>query len=309
MALCSIGTLMGPTELDFSGPGNDEAAAIRNRLAALRAEQAALQARLAELDPDRANIQSSPLDAAPVTASSSPAEKIALFRSLFRGREDVYPKRWSNPRSGRSGYAPACANEWAPRICDKPRIKCRECPNQAFIPVTPEVIARHLRGRGTDGRDFTIGVYPMLADETCWFLAIDFDKQTWDRDVAVFLATCRALGVAAALERSRSGNGGHVWIFFTDPVPAASARRLGAWLLTESMERNPDIGFESYDRLFPNQDTLPAGGFGNLIALPLQHRPRQAGNSVFIDADFRHMPTSGGTCRRSDACPPPRSPT
>ena len=151
MALCSTGTLMGPTELDFSGPGNDEAAAIRNRLAALRAEQAALQARLAELDPDRANIQSSPLDEAPVTASSSPAEKIALFRSLFRGREDVFPKRWSNPRSGRSGYAPACANEWAPRICDKPRIKCRECPNQAFIPVSAEVIDRHLRGRGADG--------------------------------------------------------------------------------------------------------------------------------------------------------------
>ena len=222
-----------------------------------------------------------------MTNSSSPAEKVALFRSLFRGREDVFPKRWSNARSGRSGYAPACANEWTPRICDKPRIKCRECPNQAFIPVTAEVIARHLRGRGADGRDFTIGVYPMLADETCRFLAIDFDKKTWHRDAAVFLETCRALGVAAVLERSRSGNGGHVWIFFTDPVPAAAARRLGAWLLTESMERNPDIGFESYDRLFPNQDTLPAGGFGNLIALPLQHLPRQAGNSVFLDDEFQ----------------------
>ncbi len=127
----------------------------------------------------------------------------------------------------------------------------------------------------------------MLADETCWFLAIDFDKKTWHRDVAVFLATCQALGVPAALERSRSGNGGHMWIFFTHPVPAASARRLGAWLLTESMERNPDIGFESYDRLFPNQDTLPAGGFGNLIALPLQHQPRRADNSVFLDDDLQ----------------------
>ncbi|MDE0027731.1 MAG: DEAD/DEAH box helicase family protein [Spirochaetaceae bacterium] len=256
-------------------------------MAALRAERMALEARLAELDTDGPHGQSGPLDAAPVTATSSPAEKIALFRSLFRGREDVFPKRWSNARSGRSGYAPACANEWAPRICDKPRIKCRECPNQAFIPVTADVIARHLRGRGADGRDFTIGVYPMLADETCWFLAIDFDKKTWHRDVAVFLATCQVLGVPAALERSRSGNGGHMWIFFTYPVPAASARRLGAWLLTESMERNPDIGFESYDRLFPNQDTLPAGGFGNLIALPLQHQPRQADNSVFLDDDLQ----------------------
>ena len=155
------------------------------------------------------------------------------------------------------------------------------------MPVTAEVIDRHLRGSGTDGRDFTIGVYSMLPDETCWFLAIDFDKKNWHRDVAVFLATCRGMGVTAALERSRSGNGGHVWVFFTQPVPAASARRLGAWLLTESMERNPDIGFECYDRLFPSQDTLPAGGFGNLRALPLQHRPRQAGNSVFLDDYFQ----------------------
>ena len=284
-----MAAIIGPdqTELAVSGPANDEVAAIRNRLAALRAEQTALQARLAELDADDRSAHADSLDAAPVTATSSPAEKVALFRSLFRGREDVFPKRWSNARSGRSGYAPACANEWVPRVCDRPRIKCRECPNQAFIPVTAEVIARHLQGRGPDGRDFTIGVYPMLADETCWFLAIDFDKKTWHRDVAVFLATCRALGLPAALERSRSGNGGHVWIFFTHPVPAASARRLGAWLVTESMEQNPDIGFDSYDRLFPSQDTLPAGGFGNLIALPLQHRPRQAGNSVFLDDDFQ----------------------
>ena len=289
MRQCTVAAIIGPdqTELAVSGPANDEVAAIRNRLAALRAEQTALQARLAELDADDRSAHADSLDAAPVTATSSPAEKVALFRSLFRGREDVFPKRWSNARSGRSGYAPACANEWVPRVCDRPRIKCRECPNQAFIPVTAEVIARHLQGRGPDGRDFTIGVYPMLADETCWFLAIDFDKKTWHRDVAVFLATCRALGLPAALERSRSGNGGHVWIFFTHPVPAASARRLGAWLVTESMEQNPDIGFDSYDRLFPSQDRLPAGGFGNLIALPLQHRPRQAGNSVFLDDDFQ----------------------
>ena len=272
--------------LSFLTPGSDEATTIRNRLAALHAERAVLEARLAELG-TAADNDSTALATAPVTASSPPAEKIALFRSLFRGREDVFPRRWTNSRSGRSGYAPACANEWAPRICGKPRIKCRDCLHQAFIPVTDEVIDRHLRGRGADGRDFTIGVYPMLADETCRFLAIDFDKKTWRRDVVVFLATCRAKEVPAALERSRSGNGGHVWIFFTEPVPAASARRLGAWLLTESMERNPDVGFESYDRLFPNQDTMPAGGFGNLVALPLQHQPRQSGNSVFLDDEFQ----------------------
>ena len=148
-------------------------------MAALRAEQTALEARLAEFGTDRSNGQRPPLDAAPVTASSSPAEKIALFQSLFRGREDVFPKRWSNVRSGRSGYAPACANEWAPRICGKPRIKCRECPNQTFIPVTAEVIDRHLRGRVRTDATSPSASTPMLADETCWFLAIDFDKKTW----------------------------------------------------------------------------------------------------------------------------------
>ena len=282
-------------------PDSDEVAAIRDRLATLAAEQAALRERLAELGPDHRSGHNPSFDAAPVTTSSSPAEKIVLFRSLFRGREDVFPRRWTNARSGRSGYAPACANESAPRICEKPRIKCRECPHRAFIPVTDKVIGRHLRGRDVDGKDFTMGVYPLLADETCRFLAIDFDKRTWHRDAAVFLATCRFRRVPAALERSRSGRGGHVWIFFTDPVPAASARRLGAWLVTESMEQNPDIGFESYDRLFPNQDTMPAGGFGNLIALPLQHSPRQSGNSVFLDDEFQPQPTSGGACLRSGA--------
>ena len=289
-AICGsslLGSADKPMELSPVTSDREEAAAIRNRLATLAAEQAALRERLAELDADHANDHSPSLDGAPVTASSSPAEKIVLFRSLFRGREDVFSRRWTNARSGRSGYAPACANEWAPRICEKPRIKCRECPHRAFIPVTDEVIGRHLRGRDADGKDFTMGVYPLLADETCRFLAIDCDKHTWHRDAAVCLATCRVRRVPAALERSRSGRGGHVWIFFTDPVPAASARRLGAWLLTESMEQNPDIGFESYDRLFPNQDTMPAGGLGNLIALPLQHSPRQSGNSVFLDDEFQ----------------------
>jgi superfamily II DNA or RNA helicase len=130
-------------------------------------------------------------------------------------------------------------------------------------------------------------VYPLLTEETCWFLAADFDKQCWQRDALAFLATCRERRVPAALERSRSGNGAHVWIFFSEPVPASEARRLGAHLVTETMERCPDLGFESYDRFFPSQDTMPAGGFGNLIALPLQSEPRQKGNSVFVDDELR----------------------
>ncbi len=214
----------------------------------------------------------------------SPAEaKIALFRSLLRGRQDVYPRRFESRKTGRAGYSPVCGNEWVRGICEKPRIKCSECPHQRFLPVTDDVIRWHLQGQDDHGRDFVIGVYPMLLDETCYFLAADFDKTTWQEDVAAFLETCRQMGLPAALERSRSGRGGHIWFFFNEAVPATLARKLGAHILTETMELRPDIGLDSYDRFFPNQDTLPPGGFGNLIALSLQKRPRELGNGVFLD--------------------------
>ena len=148
----------------------------------------------------------------------------------------------------------------------------------------------HLSGRDDAGRDFVMGVYPMLQDETCFFLAADFDKTHWQEDAGAVLETCRRMNVPAALERSRSGNGGHVWLFFEEAIPAALARRLGSHILTETMERRPDIGLDSYDRFFPNQDTLPQGGFGNLIALPLQKRPRERGNSVFLDEQWLPYP-------------------
>jgi len=214
---------------------------------------------------------------------SSPKAKIALFRSLFRGRDDVYPRRFESRRTGKSGYTPACANEWAAGVCEKPKVKCAECPHRRLLPVTDEVIRWHLSGRDAEGRDFVMGVYPMLQDETCFFLAADFDKAHWQEDAAAILRTCRRMNLAAALERSRSGNGAHVWLFFEEAIPAALARRLGSHILTETMERRPDIGLDSYDRFFPNQDTLPQGGFGNLIALPLQKQPRELGNSVFLD--------------------------
>ena len=225
-----------------------------------------------------------------IHARSPASEKIALFRALFHGREDVYPRRFESRKSGRTGYAPACANEWVRGICEKPRIKCADCQHRAFLPVTDEVIRHHLSGKDNAGNDFVAGVYPMLADETCHFLAMDFDKESWQDDVLAVMETCRRLEIPAALERSRSGNGGHVWIFFDAPVPATLARKLGSYILTETMEHRPEIGLASYDRLFPNQDTLPKGGFGNLIALPMQKAPRAHGNSVFIDETFTPHP-------------------
>ena len=226
------------------------------------------------------------VDLGVVNQSSTPETKICLFRSLFRGRVDVYPRRFENRKTGKAGYAPACANEWIRGICEKPRIKCAECPSRRFLPVTDDVIRWHLSGVDADGKPFVAGVYPLLLDDTSYFLAVDFDKGSWRDDVAAFVETCRRLRVQAAVERSRSGRGAHVWLFFEEAITAALARRLGAHLLTETMDARPDIGFDSYDRLFPSQDTVPHGGFGNLIALPLQKSARRQANSVFVDESF-----------------------
>ena len=226
------------------------------------------------------------MDTFAVDQRSPPEAKIALFRSLFRGRDDVYPRRFESRTSGRSGYAPACGNEWVRGICEKPRVKCAACRHQRFLPVTDEVIRWHLSGRDARGSPFVAGVYPSRVDETCFFLAIDFDQTGWHKDVLAVLATCRRIGLPAATERSRTGRGGRVWMFFREPVPAALARRLGSHVLTETMEYRPEIGFDAYDRLAPNQDTLPQGGFGTWVALPLQKEPRCAGNSVFVDERF-----------------------
>jgi len=202
---------------------------------------------------------------------------VALFRSLFRGRDDVYAVRWEG-RNGKAGYSPACRKVWGhsfPHHPDQPK---------EYFPLTDQVIHDHLTGK------ITAGVYPLLADETCWFLAADFDKATWQDDVRAFLQTCSDWHVPAALERSRSGRGGHVWIFFEAPLPASLARKLGAAILTRTMEQRHQLGLDSYDRFFPSQDTMPKGGFGNLIALPLQHMPRGHGNSIFLGTDFNPHP-------------------
>ena len=211
-------------------------------------------------------------------------QRIALFRSLFRGREDIYAIRWESS-DGRSGYMPKADRDWKSYLSakDEDRKKVDRL-TRTYWPLTDDVIHGHLVG------EQTVGVYPLLQDETCWLLAVDFDKKAWQEDTAAFLTACSELSVPAALERSRSGKGGHVWIFFERAIPASNARKLGCVILTRTMESRHQLGLDSYDRLFPNQDTMPKGGFGNLIALPLQKVPRANRNSVFVDGEFQPYP-------------------
>lgn len=220
---------------------------------------------------------SSPATAPPASSPQlTPPEKIALFRRLFRGREDIYPRRWESAK-GASGYSPVCGNEWKPEICHKRKVKCGGCAHRLLLALTDQVLYDHLAGK------HTIGVYPLLLDDTCFFLAVDFDEADWREDAKSFIQSCKELKVEAALEISRSGNGAHAWIFFAEAVPARSARQLGLALISYTCNRTRQLSLASYDRLFPNQDTLPKGGFGNLIALPLQKKPREQGRSVFVD--------------------------
>ncbi len=234
--------------------------------------------------PSEASSPDAPPAAGTPTGPGSAAGKVALFRSLFRGRQDLFPIRFVSRKTGRAGYAPACTNKFVPGVCELPRVKCGACQNQAFVPVTDTSILDHLQGR------HVIGLYPLLADETCWLLAADFDDAAWRDDVAAFVETCRALDVPVAIERSRSGNGAHAWLFFESAIAAATARTVGSFLITETMSRRHQMKMASYDRLFPSQNTMPRGGFGNLIALPLQREARQQGNTVFLDDGLEPVP-------------------
>lgn len=220
-------------------------------------------------------VQSPPISS---VNSQSLDDKIVLFKSYFRGREDVYSKLWVNNRTGKRGYSPVCEHEWDRVLCRKPTIKCSECPNQGFLLLDDLAIKQHLRGAQV------AAIYPMLKNEHCYFLAMDFDKEHWLDDIRAIMRTCVEEKIPAAVERSRSGIGGHVWIFFSEEVPAVLARRLGTAIITKTMAKRYQIDMKSYDRLFPNQDTMPKGGFGNLIALPFQKDAMIRGNSLFIDA-------------------------
>src|SRR5690625_615289 len=234
----------------------------------LKKENQALKETLKNIN---ANVEIKP-DLTPSQLQAKEAKiksRIRLFRSLFWGREDVFATRWTS-KDGKTGYSPA-------------REKNRNDKSN-YKALTDQVIYDHLTGKST------IGVYPLFKDDTCRFLAIDFDKQNWKKDVLILLNVCDEMGIPANLERSRSGNGGHVWIFFSEKVPAVLARKLGFLLVDKMLEKRHQTGSGSYDRLFPNQDQLPKGGFGNLIAFPLQHVPRKNNNSVFVDRNFNVYP-------------------
>lgn len=221
-----------------------------------------------------------------VNNKSKPHEKIELYMSLFKGREDVYAKRWVSPKKGTAGYSPFCINEWRHGICRKPKGNCNDCTHKEYAPLNEKVIDMHLRGIDSKGNSFVAGIYPLCQDETCWFLAIDFDKGEWQKEITVLREVCVEFNIPLAVERSRSGNGAHAWFFFKHPLSAMQARKFGSALITHCMTKRHEIPFKSYDRLFPNQDTMPKGGLGNLIALPFQKAARNDKNSVFIDENF-----------------------
>ena len=259
-------------------------------LAAFRTEPSSLKE---NEPPEQESLLEVPADPAEqarrITKYSPPEQKIALFRALFRGRGDVYARRWESSRTGKSGYSPACANEWKPGVCPKPKGTCGKCEARELLHLTDNVIEGHLRGKDTLGRD-VVGVYPILPEDNCCFLALDFDDGDWQENVRQLRQLCGIWDLPCGVERSRSGAGAHLWLFFSEPVPCADARRLGSALLTAAMEQGTGLKLSAYDRMFPNQDTLPNGGFGNLIALPLQGMARKQGNSVFVDEAFEPYP-------------------
>lgn len=261
---------------------------VRERLLILERERIDL---LRQLDDHerQAFLDAPPIVGIPLGQPACPSppatsdQRIELFLKLFRCRASVYPKRWENATKNASGYAPACGNEWRHGFCDKPRVKCSECRNQAFLPLDDEAVKSHLLGKTT------IGTYAIKDDDTCVFLACDFDEKDWSDDVRSYRLAGLELGIDVAIERSRSGNGAHAWIFFAEPVPARLARVLGTMLLARTTEQRQALGVRSFDRFFPSQDYLPTKrhGFGNLIALPLQKIPRNNMNSVFLDAEMK----------------------
>ena len=260
--------------------GRDELPGLRQRIEELESENARLREllgldrperavpitawspHLIDLTPDLVKPRPSSVDHA-----SAPSDKVALFRALFRGRDDVYALRWENSRTGKSGWSPAVRGG----------SQNLRKPDRELLSLTDDVVTTHLAG------EIELGMYPLSWDDHCCFLACDFDGASWVLDALALHDVARTAGIPVALERSRSGDGAHVWMFFAEPVLASEARRIGFHLLREAMTARAELDLASYDRFFPAQDLLPKGTFGNLIALPLQGKRRRTGTSVFLD--------------------------
>ena len=262
--------------VDASRPQADDTEALRREISELRAENNRLRGLLGVGTRDEAVSPWEPTlfveaedDASdvPIDRNSPREAKVTLFRSLFVGRNDVHALRWENPRSGKAGWSPAVRGGWA---------NARR-PDREYLPLTEEALDSHLSGVAH------VGLYPLLKGDACRLLVCDFDGAGWALDALAYLDAARASGIPVGLERSRSGDGAHVWAFFSGPVPASVARRVGAHLLREAMTTRAEIDLASYDRLFPAQDFMPKGSFGNLIALPLQGECRKRETTVFLD--------------------------
>ena len=268
---------------------------LQQRVEELEKENQELRHKLGYAEPVQPVVMETPKNemvlenVAGIHMRSKPEEKIRLFRSLFHGREDVFARRWYSAQKEKGGYAPVCANEWRYGVCIKPKGKCSKCENRVLVSLDDAIIYKHLSGKDANGQD-VIGQYPILADDTCYFLAIDFDDSTWQENVTSVRNVCGEWGIPCGVERSRSGEGAHLWVFFENAIPCATARKLGSALLTAAMEREGKLKLDAYDRMFPCQDTLPNAGFGNLIALPLQGQARKKGNSLFVDETFQPYP-------------------
>lgn len=263
---------------------------IEKRLSDIEKEKSAMLSELSKLRSSAIPEKETPLlgSSASPSAPATTTEKIDLFLKLFRCRDDVYPKLWENKSKGTKGYSPVCANEWVRGVCGKPKVKCSDCQERSFLKLDIVAVEAHLRGTAT------IGTYAIRADDSCIFLACDFDGDGWQDDVKSYWNAARSMGVDVAVERSRSGVGAHAWVFFQEQVPARLARLLGTVILSKCSESRPNMSLESFDRFFPNQDYIPKGGFGNLIALPLQKLPREQGNTCFLDKDLNAIPDQWG---------------
>lgn len=213
-------------------------------------------------------------------------QKLEIFMDYFKGRDDVYPYlSINNNNPNVKYYIPACVNEWKKGVCNKTMGKlCKACQYRENKPISKDTIKNHIYDNKT------IGIYPMLEDETCYFIAFDFDDKKNENhvkvDVLAFAKICDDYNIPIAIERSRSGKGIHCWLFFKDKIKAITARKLGSLLLSKTMEISDSLKIDSFDRMFPNQDFLPKGGYGNLIALPFQTEPIKYENSIFIDRNF-----------------------